>query len=105
MRPKAQLGDVQRASRSAAREPEADDDGDRRARSRRCASASPGSTPSSAPPRRATSCVDYVGSIDGEPFEGGEGRDQLIELGSGRLIPGFEEQLMGAKAGDDARSR
>jgi trigger factor len=44
--------------------------------------------------------IDYVGSIDGEPFEGGTGRDQLIELGSGGLIPGFEEQLIGAKAGD-----
>jgi trigger factor len=45
--------------------------------------------------------MDYVGSIDGETFEGGEGRDQLLELGSGRLIPGFEEQLSGAKAGDE----
>jgi trigger factor len=45
--------------------------------------------------------MDYVGSIDGEQFEGGEGRDQLLELGSGRLIPGFEEQLKGAKAGDE----
>jgi trigger factor len=45
--------------------------------------------------------MDYVGSIDGEPFEGGEGRDQLLELGSGRLIPGFEEQLTGASAGEE----
>jgi trigger factor len=45
--------------------------------------------------------IDYVGSIDGEPFEGGTGRDQLLELGSGRLIPGFEEQLIGAGAGDE----
>jgi trigger factor len=45
--------------------------------------------------------VDYVGKVDGVPFEGGEGRDQLIELGSGRLIPGFEEQLVGASAGDE----
>jgi trigger factor len=45
--------------------------------------------------------IDYVGSVDGEPFEGGEGRDQLLELGSGRLIPGFEEQLVGASAGDE----
>jgi trigger factor len=45
--------------------------------------------------------VDYLGTVDSVPFEGGEGRDQLIELGSGRLIPGFEEQLTGAKAGDD----
>ena len=45
--------------------------------------------------------VDYKGSIDGEPFEGGEGRDQLIELGGGRLIPGFEEGLLGSVAGDE----
>jgi trigger factor len=45
--------------------------------------------------------IDYVGSVDGEPFAGGEGRDQLIELGSGRLVPGFEEQLTGARAGDE----
>ncbi|HTX32106.1 MAG TPA: trigger factor [Solirubrobacteraceae bacterium] len=44
--------------------------------------------------------IDYVGSVGGEPFEGGTGRDQLLELGSGRLIPGFEEQLTGAEAGD-----
>jgi trigger factor len=45
--------------------------------------------------------MDYVGRLEGEPFEGGEGRDQLLELGSGRLIPGFEEQLVGAQAGDE----
>jgi trigger factor len=45
--------------------------------------------------------VDYKGSIDGVPFEGGEGHDQVIELGGGRLIPGFEEQLVGASAGDE----
>jgi trigger factor len=44
--------------------------------------------------------LDYRGTLDGEPFEGGEARDQLVELGSGRLVPGFEEQLRGAKAGD-----
>jgi trigger factor len=44
--------------------------------------------------------MDYVGTLDGEPFAGGEARDQLIELGSGRLVPGFEEQLTGAKAGE-----
>lgn len=45
--------------------------------------------------------VDFVGRIDGEAFEGGSGKDVVIELGSGRMIPGFEEQLTGAKAGDD----
>jgi len=43
--------------------------------------------------------ADYLGRIEGEPFQGGEGRDQLIELGSERLIPGFEEGLQGAEAG------
>ncbi len=45
--------------------------------------------------------IDYLGRVDGEPFEGGEGRDQLLELGSGRLLPGFEEQLTGASAGEE----
>lgn len=45
--------------------------------------------------------IDYVGRVQGEPFEGGEGRDQLVELGSHRLIEGFEEQLVGAGAGDE----
>jgi trigger factor len=45
--------------------------------------------------------MDYVGTRDGEPFAGGEGRDQMVEIGSGRLVPGFEEQLQGAAAGDE----
>jgi trigger factor len=45
--------------------------------------------------------IDFVGSIDGEAFEGGEARGHLVELGSGRLIPGFEEQLEGAAAGEE----
>ena len=45
--------------------------------------------------------MDFKGSVDGEPFDGGEGSGQLVELGSGRLIPGFEEQLVGAAAGDE----
>jgi trigger factor len=54
--------------------------------------------------------VDYVGSLAAGdasragaqwvPFAGGEGRDQLIELGGGNLIPGFEEALLGASAGE-----
>jgi trigger factor len=45
--------------------------------------------------------MDYVGSVDGTPFEGGDGRGQVVELGSGRLIPGFEEQLAGVSAGEE----
>ena len=44
--------------------------------------------------------IDFLGKLDGEPFEGGAGEDTPLELGSGRFIPGFEEQLVGAKAGD-----
>lgn len=49
--------------------------------------------------------MDYLGSIDGEPFAGGEGRDQLVELGSGRLVPGFEDQLVGAEAAGERTVR
>ncbi|PPB81642.1 trigger factor [Albidovulum inexpectatum] len=45
--------------------------------------------------------IDFVGKIDGEPFEGGSGEDYPLELGSGAFIPGFEEQLIGAKVGDE----
>jgi trigger factor len=45
--------------------------------------------------------IDFVGRVDGEPFEGGEARGYLLELGSNRLVEGFEEQLEGASAGDE----
>ena len=45
--------------------------------------------------------MDYAGSIDGTPFEGGTDTDATLVLGSGRFIPGFEDQLIGAKAGDE----
>ena len=44
--------------------------------------------------------IDYEGKVDGEPFEGGKGEGMSVELGSGRLIPGFEDQLIGAKANE-----
>ena len=44
--------------------------------------------------------IDFAGSIDGVEFEGGSGEDMSVELGSGQLIPGFEDGLVGAKAGD-----
>ena len=45
--------------------------------------------------------IDYEGKIDGEPFEGGEAKDYLLELGAGRVLPEFEEVLKGAKGGDE----
>jgi len=44
--------------------------------------------------------VDFIGRIDGVPFEGGKGEDIGVHLGSGTFIPGFEEQLIGAGAGE-----
>jgi trigger factor len=45
--------------------------------------------------------IDFIGRIDGEAFEGGTAEDAQLVLGSGRFIPGFEAQLLGAKAGDE----
>jgi trigger factor len=45
--------------------------------------------------------VDFQGRVDGEPFEGGEAHDYLLEIGGGRLIEGFEQQLTGTEAGDE----
>jgi trigger factor len=45
--------------------------------------------------------MDFKGYLEGVAFDGGEGRDQMVELGTGTLIPGFEEQLTGASAGDE----
>jgi len=44
--------------------------------------------------------MDFAGSVDGKPFDGGTGTDMQVELGSGQLIPGFEDQLAGVKVGD-----
>ncbi|MBP0481041.1 trigger factor [Sagittula salina] len=44
---------------------------------------------------------DFVGKVDGEAFDGGAAEDYPLVLGSGSFIPGFEEQLVGAKAGDE----
>ena len=74
-------------------------------RSIRRADASPSRTGRS-PPRtegaekgdRVT--ISFQGTIDGEPFEGGSGEDVPMLLGSGQFIPGFEDHLIGIKAGE-----
>ena len=48
-----------------------------------------------------TVVIDFVGSVDGVEFDGGKGDNHSLELGSGQFIPGFEDQLVGAKAGDE----
>ncbi|MBB5746115.1 trigger factor [Brevundimonas variabilis] len=45
--------------------------------------------------------IDFLGKLDGEPFEGGAAEDADLVIGSNRFIPGFEEQLKGAKVGEE----
>lgn len=45
--------------------------------------------------------IDFVGFLDGEPFEGGKGENYSLTLGSGQFIPGFEEQIVGHNTGDE----
>lgn len=45
--------------------------------------------------------LDFEGSVDGVPFDGGKGEDYELEIGSGTFIPGFEDQLVGAEIGAD----
>lgn len=58
-----------------------------------------GKAPKAADGDRVT--IDFVGSIDDVPFEGGAGEDYPLVLGSSSFIPGFEEQLVGAKSGEE----
>ncbi len=48
-----------------------------------------------------TAVIDFEGFKDGEPFEGGKGEGFSLELGSGSFVPGFEDQVVGMKAGDE----
>ena len=47
--------------------------------------------------------IDFEGAVDGTAFQGGKAEDYLLELGSGNLIPGFEEPLVGAEPGEDVK--
>ncbi|MCP8617034.1 trigger factor [Salirhabdus salicampi] len=49
-----------------------------------------------------TVVIDFEGFMDGEAFEGGKGENHSLEIGSGQFIPGFEEQLVGKEAGEEA---
>ncbi|MBE1299112.1 MAG: trigger factor [Alteromonadaceae bacterium] len=48
--------------------------------------------------------IDFNGSIDGEEFDGGKSEDFMLEMGKGRMIPGFEDPILGKKAGDELTS-
>lgn len=48
-----------------------------------------------------TAVIDFEGFVDGEPFEGGKAENYSLEIGSGVFIPGFEDQLVGMKAGEE----
>ena len=48
-----------------------------------------------------TAVIDFEGFLDGKPFDGGKGENHSLELGSHSFVPGFEEQVIGMKAGDE----
>lgn len=48
-----------------------------------------------------TAVIDFEGFEDGKPFEGGKGENYSLEIGSGSFVPGFEDQIIGLKAGDE----
>ena len=47
--------------------------------------------------------IDFIGYIDGKPFSGGAAENQVLQIGSGRFIPGFEEQLVGLEVGQTSK--
>ena len=99
-----------RARRFQGHQARAADRRGRRRRDRRGARRASPSRTGRSPPRREGAkaengdrvTIDFIGTIDGEPFEGGTGDDIAVELGSSTFIPGFEEQLIGVKAGREA---
>src|SRR3954453_15212297 len=100
VRPTAKLGEY-KGVEAAKREPEADQEAAEAEVERLCEALA-----SLEPVEREAQSgdflvLDYTGYLGDEPLEGGEGRGQTIELGAGPLIPGFEDQLVGAKAGED----
>ena len=48
-----------------------------------------------------TAVIDFEGFLEGKPFDGGKGENHSLELGSHRFVPGFEDQVIGMKAGDE----
>ena len=48
-----------------------------------------------------TAVIDFEGFLNGVPFDGGKGENHSLELGSGSFVPGFEDQVIGMKAGDE----
>lgn len=49
--------------------------------------------------------IDFEGFKDGVPFEGGKGEKYNLQLGSNSFVPGFEEQIVGMKAGDEKENQ
>jgi trigger factor len=99
VRPKAQLGDYKgvEAGRREAQATDEEVDGELEAQREALASLENVDRPGQ---KGDFVVLDFVGRVDGEPFEGGDARGYLLELGSERLIPGFEAQLEGAAAGE-----
>lgn len=106
VRPEFQLGELQGLPARKPKVAVRDEDVDRELESLRERNAPWVEEPEDVTAARGhTLIIDFEGTIDGEPFEGGAAKDHSLELGSGRFVPGFEEQLEGARAGEDREVR
>ena len=104
VRPAAKLGDY-KGVEAGRREPEADEEAVQAELERLRESLASLETVEKEAEQGDYVVIDFLGKLDDEPFEGGEARGFPLELGSGRLVEGFEDQLVGAKAGEEREVR
>ncbi|MCH4072759.1 trigger factor [Pseudoramibacter sp.] len=101
VKPEVKLGEYKGAEIPVLEEPVSDEDVEKRLEQMQNQNSRLVTDDKEAAQKGDTVVIDYEGSIDGEPFEGGKDDGYSLELGSNTFIPGFEDQLVGVKAGED----
>jgi trigger factor len=101
VKPEVKLGEYKGAEIPVLEEPVSDEDVEKRLEQMQNQNSRLVTDDKEAAKKGDTVVIDYEGSIDGEPFDGGKDDGYSLELGSNTFIPGFEDQLVGVKAGED----
>lgn len=101
VKPEVKLGEYKGAEIPVLEEPVSDEDVQKRLEQMQNQNSRLVTDDKEAAKKGDTVVIDYEGSIDGEPFDGGKDEGYSLELGSNTFIPGFEDQLVGVKAGED----